>query len=67
MGAPVFDRLEADLAKAMMSLPRLKDSKSAVDSMELTSKAPNTTTYLKKGKESKDPVKPIGWRTGWNQ
>jgi len=46
LGEPVFDKLEADLAKAVMSLPACKGSKSARDSAGQSSPASNTTTPI---------------------
>ena len=47
LGVPVFDRLEADMAKAMLSRYLLqRDLKSAAVLTAPYSKAPSTTMYL---------------------
>jgi chorismate synthase len=51
-GEPVFDRLEADLGKAMLSLPASKgfDIGSGFDSIELTGREHNDAFRAKGGK-----------------
>jgi chorismate synthase len=51
-GEPVFDRLEADLAKAMLSLPAAKgfDIGSGFDSVELTGRQHNDAFRMRGGK-----------------